>query len=46
LTMSLVVSSTAESGDLNFNIIFTGVGPAVRQFTMNIPSHVSIVAPQ
>jgi Domain of unknown function (DUF5666) len=46
LTMSLVVSGTAESGDLNFNIIFTGVGPAVPQFTMNIPSHVSIVAPQ
>jgi hypothetical protein len=45
LTMSLVISSTAESEDLNFNITFTGVGPAVPQFTMNIPSHLSIVAP-
>jgi hypothetical protein len=45
LTMSLVASSTAESKDLNFNITFTGVAAAVPQFTMNIPSHVTIVAP-
>jgi hypothetical protein len=45
LTMSLAISSTAQSGDFNFDVSFSGGGPSVSQFTMIVPSHVSIVAP-
>jgi hypothetical protein len=46
LTMSLALSNTAEIGEINFKIICTGEGTAATKFTITIPSHVNITAPE
>jgi hypothetical protein len=45
LTMSLALSSTAEIGEVNFDISCIGAGTDVPQFTVTIPSHVNVVVP-
>jgi hypothetical protein len=46
LTMSLALSPTTEIGEINFDIICSGAGIDVAEFTFTIPSRVNVTAPE